>query len=305
MASDPRKLKPSELCRLLNSTPLGEVISERQLYRHRQRAGARIGDNKTVDLLRYCAWMHVVRHTPRTTNGVDPYDAMKERARARNAALALAGRDIGELPEVDNPDRKDRASRDFRYFCETYFPLTFHLAWSPDHIKVINKIEQAVVHGGLFALAMARGSGKSSIAEVACIWAVLYGHRNFVCLIGSDEGHACDMLDSIKTELDSNELLLADFPEVCFPIQALDGISNRANGQLYKGKRTQIGWTAKEVVLPTIDGSSASGAIIKVAGLTGRIRGMKFKRPDGRTVRPSLVVLDRTCSRVKAISTSW
>ncbi len=101
MASDPRKLKPSELCRLLNSTPLGEVISERQLYRHRQRAGARIGDNKTVDLLRYCAWMHVIRHTPRTTNGVDPYDAMKERARARNAALALAGRDIGELPEVD------------------------------------------------------------------------------------------------------------------------------------------------------------------------------------------------------------
>jgi hypothetical protein len=292
VASDPRKLKPSELCRLLNSTPLGEVISERQLYRHRQRAGARIGDNKTVDLLRYCAWMHIVRHIPPATSSVDPYDAMKERARARNAALALAGRDIGELPEVDNPERKDRAARDFRYFCETYFPLTFHLAWSPDHIKVIEKIEQAVVHGGLFALAMARGSGKSSIAEVACIWAVLYGHRNFVCLIGSDEGHACDMLDSIKTELDSNELLLADFPEVCFPIQALDGISNRANGQLYKGKRTQIGWTSKEVVLPTLEGSRASGAIIKVAGLTGRIRGMKFKRPDGRTVRPSLVVLD-------------
>jgi len=120
----------------------------------------------------------------------------------------------------------------------------------------------------------------------------LNGYRDFVCLIGSDEGHACDMLDSIKTELDANELLLADYPEVCFPIQALDGISNRANGQLYQGKRTQIGWTAKEIVLPTIAGSKASGAIIKVAGLTGRIRGMKFKRPDGKTVRPSLVVLD-------------
>ncbi len=292
MAIDPRKLRPSELCRLLNSTPLGEVINERQLYRHRQRAGNRIGDNKTVDLLRYCAWMHQVRHTPRPTSDTDPYERIKESARARNAALALAGRDIGEIPVVENPDRKDRASRDFQYFCESYFPLTFHLAWSPDHVKVMQKIEQAVVHGGLFALAMARGSGKSSIAEVACIWAVLYGHREFVCLIGSDEGHACDMLESIKTELDSNDSLLADFPEVCFAIQALDGISNRANGQLYKGKRTQIGWTAKEIVLPTIDGSSASGAIIKVAGLTGRIRGMKFKRPDGRTVRPSLVVLD-------------
>ncbi len=292
MATDPRKLKPSELCRLLNSTTLGEVTSERQLYRHRQRAGARIGDNKTVDLLRYCAWLHVLRHTPRPTSDADSYETMKERARARNAALALAGRDIGELPVVDNADRKDRASRDFQYFCESYFPLTFHLDWSADHVKVIRKIEQAVVHGGLFALAMSRGSGKSSLAEVACIWAVLFGHRDFVCLIGSDEGHAYDMLESIKTELDSNELLLADVPEVCFPIQALDGISNRANGQLYKGKRTQIGWTAKEIVLPTIEGSRASGAIIKVAGLTGRIRGMKFKRPDGRTVRPSLVVLD-------------
>jgi len=83
----------------------------------------------------------------------------------------------------------------------------------------------------------------------------------------------------LEYNVDSNEMLLADFPEVCFPIQALDGISNRAGGQLFKGKRTQIGWTAKEIVLPTIEGIIASGAIIKVARLTGRIRGMKFKRP--------------------------
>jgi phage terminase large subunit GpA-like protein len=59
-------------------------------------------------------------------------------------------------------------------FCESYFPLTIHLDWSPDHLKVIGKIEQAVLHGGLFALAMPRGSGKSSIAETACVWHVLY-----------------------------------------------------------------------------------------------------------------------------------
>ena len=172
MPIDPRKLRPSELCRLLNSTPLGEVINERQVYRHRQRAGNRIGDGKTVDLLRYCAWMHVVRHTPKPQSDVDPYERMKESARARNAALALAGRDIGELPAVENPERKEQASHDFRYFCETYFPLTFHLRWSPDHLKVIAKIENAVVHGGLFALAMARGSGKSVQSESACIWAM-------------------------------------------------------------------------------------------------------------------------------------
>jgi hypothetical protein len=85
---------------------------------------------------------------------------------------------------------------------------------------------------------------------------------------------------------------LEDFPEVVFPIQRLDGIANRCNGQLYKGQRTHIGWTAREVILPTIPGSVASGAIIRVAGITGRIRGMKYKRADGQAVRPSLVVLD-------------
>ena len=116
--------------------------------------------------------------------------------------------------------------------------------------------------------------------------------------------HACDTLDSIKTELDGNDLLLVDYPEVCFPIQALDGIANRANGQLFQERRTQIGWTAKQIVLPTIDGSIASGAIIKVVGLTGRIRGRKFKRPEKKSIRPSLVVLDDPQSDESAWSLS-
>jgi hypothetical protein len=292
MAIDPRNLRPGELCRLLNSTPLGTVINERQLYRHRNRAGYRLGDGNRVDLLRYVAWLVEEVHRPRVVNESDSYEMLKERARARNAAIAKAGRDIGELPEITDLTRKQKAEHDFQYFCEAYFPQTFHLAWSADHVKVIRRIEQAVLHGGLFAMAMPRGSGKSTISECACIWAVLYGHREFVCLIGSDEGHAMDMLDSIKMELDGNEWLLADFPEVVYPIHCLDGIANRCGGQLYQGQRTHIGWTAREVVLPTMPGSVASGAIIKVAGITGRIRGMKYKRSDGRPVRPSLVVLD-------------
>jgi len=252
----------------------------------------RIGDGRHIDLLRYVAWLVELRHTPKSEPDGDSYEKLKERARARNVALAIAGRDIGDLPEVVDPKRKAKAASEFRYFCESYFPLTFHLAWSTDHLKVITRIEQAVLRGGLFAMAMPRGSGKTTICECACIWAVLNGHREFVCLIGSDEGHAMDMLDSIKTELDGNDLLLEDYPEVVFPIQALDGIANRCNGQLYQGQRTHIGWTAREVVLPTIPDSVGSGAIIKVAGITGRIRGMKHKRSDGQTMRPSLVVID-------------
>lgn len=220
------------------------------------------------------------------------YEHSKAYAAAKSRERSLAGRDIGDIPKVADPERREQAKESFRFFCEAYFPQTFSLAWSADHLKVINKIEGAVLRGGLFAMAMPRGSGKSSLAECACLWAVLFGHRDFVCLIGASEIHAVEMLESIKTELESNDLLEEDFPEVCFPIHQLNGISNRCAGQLCQGERTHIGWTAREVVLPTIEGSDASGAIIKVAGITGRIRGMKFKRPDGRSVRPSLVVLD-------------
>jgi hypothetical protein len=280
------------MCRLLNSTSLGEVITERQLYRHRTRAGFRIGDNKSVDLYRYVGWLVAERHAVRSEVGGRGYDDLKEQSRLRNALLSQSGRDIGELPAVVNPDRRARAAESFQFFCETYFPQTFHLAWSPDHLKVIAKIETAVIHGGLFALAMPRGSGKTTLAECACMWAILFGHREFVALIGASEAHAEEMLDSIKMELDGNDLLLEDFPEAVYPIQQLDGIANRCAGQLYRGERTHIAWTAKEIVLPTIEGSKASAAVIKVAGITGRIRGMKYKRADGKTVRPALVVLD-------------
>ncbi len=300
MAIDPRQLRPGELARLLNSTPLGEVISERQLHRHRTRAGFRVaadGDAGKVDLFRYVAWLVTTRHealaeAARTPEGLTGYEAMKERARLRNAMLSLSGRDIGDLPPVGDPARRARAAKDFRYFCETYFGQTFHLRWSGDHLKVIAKIEQAVLDGGLFAMAMPRGSGKTSLCEVACLWAMLYGHREFVALIGSDEEHAAGMLESIKAELENSEILGADFPEVCHPIRSLEGIHQRASGQLYQGKQTHIGWTAREIVLPTIPGSAASGAIIRVAGITGRIRGMKHKRVDGVSVRPSLVLID-------------
>ncbi len=183
---DPRALKPAELARLLNSTPLGEVVKGHTIYRQRNRAGYRIGDGSTADLVRYVAWLAREVHEERPAPKGSDYEDAKERARARNARLSTSGRDVAPLPEVVDPARKERACGDFRFFCEAYFPSTFYLPWSDDHVKVMGRIAQAVLHGGLFALAMPRGSGKTSLCERACIWAILYGHRRFVCLIGSD-----------------------------------------------------------------------------------------------------------------------
>jgi hypothetical protein len=294
---DARQLRVAEAVRMLNSTPLGEVVQPHVVYRHQNRAGYRLGDGRRIDLLKYAAWLLHERHDRHVqpTDHVDPYSKHKDSMNARSRSMSESSRDIaaeGWVHPPVNPHRKDACRRSFRVFCETYFPQTFHLAWSPDHLKVIRKIETAVLEGGLFAMAMPRGSGKTTLCETACLWALLYGHREFVALIGADEEHAADMLDAIKSEFENNDLLEEDFSEVAGPIRALEGIHQRAAGQLFRGARTHVGWTAKEIVLPTIEGSAAAGAIIKVAGITGRIRGMKHKRSDGVTVRPSLVLLD-------------
>ena len=222
----------------------------------------------------------------------ESYEQRKKRETERLNEQARQGRDIGPIPPVKKPRRKKAAGCDFKKFCGSYFPDTFNLEWSDDHIKVIRQIEDSVLRGGLFATAMPRGSGKTSLAEVACEWAILYGYHPFLALLGSDEGHAGQMLDSVKTDFESNDLLLDDFPEAVYPIRMLEGIAHRCNGQLCCGERTHVDWTAGQIVMPTIKGSKASGAVIKVAGITGGLRGMKYKRLDGKTVRPSLVIID-------------
>ena len=295
MPINPSNMRVVDVARLLNSTSFGFVLAQARLYREFNRVGFRIGSSenpRNINLLKYIAWMFDRKHTPEETSGARSYEDRRNAERDRQAEQSLAGRDIGPLPEVVNPDRKAACERNFQLFCESYFPETYSLAWSPDHLKVIEKIETAVLRGGLFALALPRGSGKTTITESAALWSMLYGHREFVVLIGATESAALELLDSLKTELEVNERLAEDFPEVCYPVAQLEGIANRCAGQLYKGERTRITWTSNEIVLPTVEGSRASGIIVRVAGITGRIRGMKFKRSDGRSVRPSLVIID-------------
>jgi hypothetical protein len=220
------------------------------------------------------------------------YAAKRTRAAERDREATQAGRDIGDIPKVLKPARKKRCAKSLLKFLREYFPERFLMPFSADHLEVIAVIERAVLRGGLFALAMPRGSGKTTIVECAALWAILYGYRQFVVLIGSDEDAAVDLLTSIKSELEHNDLLCEDFPEACFPIRALDGISHRCKGQLHHGSRTAITWKDDRLILPTIPKSKASGAIIRVAGITGKIRGMKYTRPDGRNVRPDFVIPD-------------
>ncbi len=101
-----------------------------------------------------------------------------------------------------------------------------------------------------------------------------------------------ELLDSIKKEVETNALLAEDFPREIGPFVLLGGEARMALGQRWKGERTFISWKAMELIFADIPQSRAAGAVIRVAGITGRIRGMQFTTRAGLQIGPSLVVAD-------------
>ncbi|MEX2670913.1 MAG: terminase gpA endonuclease subunit [Phycisphaeraceae bacterium] len=319
MAIDPAQLSPTQLVRLLNSTPLGPVINAAALHRQRNEAGLRIasdGDGKRIHLVKYVKWL--VRELEKPPPAPSDYTDRLRRDLQRKLEASRQGRDIGPVPDVVDMQRRQRCEGSFRDFCEIYFPAAFSLPWSQDHLRIIEKIERAVLEGGLFAFAMPRGSGKTTLCQAAGMWAILCGYREYICLIGSAEDQAKTMLESIKREMLGNPLLLEDFPETIFPIRKLENNARKQAGQLCDGEPTYITWAADKLVMPTMGAqqlpmalqrrelasSPSSGSIITVAGLDSNIRGQHHTKMDGTVVRPSLVILDDPQTRQSAASTT-
>lgn len=231
------------------------------------------------------------------------YEDIKARSAERNRIASRQGRDIGPLPKVVDPERKARCRESFRDFCETYLASDFNKAWCEDHLKVISGIERAVTAGDMQAIGMPRGSGKTTLCRAGVLWAILYGFHKFVMLIAATGEKAQEQLENIITELETNELLMEDFPEACLPIEQLDGIAARQNGQLLDGKRTRVHVAAGKGLLrlAIIPGKTCSGAVIKVVGITGAVRGAQWKDADTKkTLRPSLILIDDPQTRESA-----
>ena len=222
----------------------------------------------------------------------DDYARRKERSRKQQAEQARKGRDVGPLPAPVDVTRRNNTRNNLRLFLETYLHETFNLEWSEDHLRVIAKLETVVLEGGQFALAMPRGQGKTSLVVGATLWAALGGHRRFIVAVGATKPLAEGMLDSIKSAIETNDVLAGDFPEAAVPVRKLDGINNRSAGQLLDGKRTRIKWTGSRLVFASVDGAASSGVVVHAAGLTGSLRGLQMTLPDGSTIRPDLVLPD-------------
>ncbi|MDR1922813.1 MAG: phage terminase large subunit family protein [Planctomycetaceae bacterium] len=159
-------------------------------------------------------------------------------------------------------------------------------------MEVIKKVETILIQGGgKLALAMPRGSGKTTMIETAAIWALLYGHCRFILVIGATKTEAKKIIKNVKDAIIGTKALLEDFPEAIYPFKKLNGSALLARGQLYLGELTNIAWQPESITFANIYGSLANGATISAVGINGAIRGQK-KDIEGENARPDMILLD-------------
>jgi hypothetical protein len=239
--------------------------------------------------------------------GDDGYEKYRQSQADISRRRSATGREIGEIPAIVDIERRESCRHDLARFCTTYNPLAFPLPFSAAHRTAISRIEEAV-GGSLFAFAMARGSGKSTLSRMGALWAVSYAHVRYAYLIGATNPKAKATLDALRKWIRYLDLYALDFPEVSYPAQKLAGIANRAGGQTCNGESTLIEWSGAYLALPTVppppnwppnwplraDGKvPTSGCVLNASGLTGEgLRGSLVTLTTGEQVRPDVVLLD-------------
>ena len=73
-------------------------------------------------------------------------------------------------------------------------------------LQVIQRLEDMLTQGGgKLALAMPRGSGKTTLVETAVVWALLYGHCRYIVIVGANSEKAQSILKNVKTALTKNK----------------------------------------------------------------------------------------------------
>lgn len=154
--------------------------------------------------------------------------------------------------------RRERSKRDFRFFCETYFPHFINAAIEPSKFQLdayALPVKLQDTPGGRAAVAAPRGEGKSTLlVQIHALWRIVNGYSRYMPVIMDAKEQAEMMVDAVKAELEVNPRLAQDYPECC------------GRGKV---------WNASKCI-------TANEVMLECFGKGKRIRGRRFGifRPD-------------------------
>jgi len=236
----------------------------------------------------------------RAVAGLKKEKEKKERRTGADAvAKWVAERNAVPCPTYEASPRRLSCKDSLLEFMRTYLPHRFPLPFSPDHLTAIDRMQTAITTGGQFAQAAPRGLGKTEMAIAAVLWAILFGWRRFLVVVGADLDASKNILKEAEQELADNEMIAQDWPEVCGPIVLAFDRPNRSNYLTWKdgadaGKPCRVECKTTKLVLPTKVGvpTGIAGSIIVARGITGSLRGMRHTTASGKTIRPDFCLGD-------------
>ncbi len=142
-------------------------------------------------------------------------DLLIEHLRARG----LTDAEIAQLGDEHTPEqlRKWLGEVDLQYFGRAYFPHYLTAASPAFHSEVLGDLQAMVEHGGAGreAVAAPRGHAKSTIVDlVFAAWCIVYAKKHYLLLVSDSLDQAKGQLANLKTELEDNEALRADFGDL-------------------------------------------------------------------------------------------
>jgi hypothetical protein len=280
-----------------SSSQSGEISAGiQQVLRRRDLARPKSTDEPDVEKIpeprtkakRLRQLLRQVESVPGVGNVVERDRDAHRKRNSRAAAKTVV------VPACEDRARRERLEADdeeWLRYCfarESGSENPFWYDFTDQQKEMITAIRNAIIHGGDQPIAASRGEGKPTYFERMLLKYTLQGMIRFAVLFAATGSPAQDSLESIKQELETNERLRADYPEVCVPILALENTPNRAhyqlvtgerhdNGQAYESASSRFSRCGQEIYLPKAPGSPSAGAIIATRGLDAAVRGVKKK----------------------------
>lgn len=152
-------------------------------------------------------------------------------------------------------------------FLQTYLPAYCNCPFSRMHTEVASLLEHAAsTRGARLAVAAPRGHAKSTLVTLGYVlWTMCYQHEPYIVILSNTSEQANALLTNIRRELEGNERLREDFPEVCSAPP--------------KAKKPKI---ARRSELLT-----ESVVMITALGVGSKVRGRRH-----RSERPTLIICD-------------
>lgn len=174
--------------------------------------------------------------------------------------------DPAEVLRMLSAHRRMTGSVSPEAFAKVYLPHYFTLPPSRMHRELFAMLRESVANRSQrLAIAAPRGHAKSTVVTLAhLLWCVLYRHERMVYIVSATREQAVQLLKHVKDEIQGNERLLMDFPEVC---QA-------------PGSKTPKPWRDNNISL-------RNGVMVRALGSGQSLRGMRQKQH-----RPGLIIVD-------------